>query len=150
MKKIINLGDLSERIYDEKTIKGNANEVSIVLRIEYLLFTDSVNSWVYDSDDRCFYDLDLQDEIQQLFKAKPISHSFEKEVMDYLPSLKSEQVQNYGKAEYDENKMLKWNTERIIRNRKYMENEAFVNRKILSNKMFNENLRKEYDVKYIY
>ena len=64
-------------------------QISIALRIESILFTDLKKVWEYNLQNRSFYEIDLQEKIQDIFNGIPISHSFKNAVMDFLPLLKS-------------------------------------------------------------
>lgn len=145
-KKTINLQNLANRIYDKENITSNAKEVSIALRINSLLFTDFVNVWEFDSEGHCFYKVDLQAEIQDLFKAIPISHTFKNEVMDFLPYLEQHQVQDYGKSENFEYEKVLHNEKMRLAYDKYIENESYVNRRIFYNAIFKEELEKMYEL----
>ena len=62
-------------------------QISIALRIESILFTDLKKVWEYNLQNRSFYEIDLQEKIQDIFNGIPISHSFknpvnEKEIID--------------------------------------------------------------------
>ena len=123
---LIDLNDLSKRIYDKMTKDLNARQTSIILRVDFLLFTDLEKVWEYDFKEHCFHIVDLQEMIQYYLNAKPISHSFTKAVMDYLPLISAKEINDYDK-----------------------EKDSFVNQKIIYNNNFNEELKYNYEIKYI-
>lgn len=136
---------LKNGLYNKNMKVYNAKQVSIVLRMEHILFTDLKKVWKYDSKNCCFYEFDLQKGIQDLFEGAPISHSFEKAVMDFLPFLEAKKIQDYGKYRgLGEDDII--NTPLESKYIEYLENEEDVNKKIEYNVLFNENLREQFEV----
>lgn len=142
----INLNHLSGRINYKQNMTYRADKVSIILRMNALLFTDLTNVWEYDSEADCFIKLDLQERIQDLFKTKPVSHSFINAVMDYLPYLEAHQVRDYGKAVYSEYEEAIMTKQKESMNEKYKENEATVKDRIKYNNNFNKKLMEKYQI----
>ena len=141
----IKLKVLRDGLYNKEMKDYNAKEVSIVLRQETILFTDLKKVWEYDSRTSSFYEFDLQKAIQDLFEGTPISHSFEKAVMDFLPFLEAKKIQYYGKYRgLGEDDFINNSIESNYI--EYLENEENVNKKIDYNVLFNKNLREQFEV----
>lgn len=143
--EIIKLKVLRDGLYNKENIDYNAKQVSIILRLETILFTDLKRVWEYDSRTSSFYEFDLQKAIQDLFEGTPISHSFEKAVMDFLPFLEAKKIQYYGKYRgLGEDDFI--NTPIESEYIEYLENEEDVNKKIDYNVLFNKNLKEQFEV----
>ena len=146
MTKKIKINLLKERIYENEIINYNAKQVSIILRMGCILFTDLSKVWEFNPENSCFYEIDLKEKIEVLLKGTPISHSFKKAVMDYLPLLTFQQIKDYGHSSDFKNDDLEKNTPMKLKYLELVKNEQYVNRKIAYNVHFNENLKNEYEV----
>lgn len=144
-KKLIFLQNIKETIYDEEFVNSNALQMSIALRRDYLLFTDLNRVWGYDLKTRSFYEFDIFNKITELLNGKLINNSFKKAVMNYLPPLDLQQVQEYGKSMYFNEEDLK-SPEMLWKYDGWIKNEQYINQIIKNTVRYNEKLKKEYEV----
>lgn len=145
LKKKINLKNIKETIYDEELVNSNALQMSIALRRDSLLFTDLNRVWEYDLQTHSFYEFDIFNKITELLKGKLINNSFKKSVMNYLPPLDLQQVQEYGKSMYfNEEDLI--SPEMLWKYDGWLKNEQYINQIIKNTVRYNENLKKEYEV----
>lgn len=146
MKDIIKLNNIKNKIYENELINYNAKQVTIVLRMSHILFTDFKKVWEYDPKNNSFYEFDLKNSIESLLEGIPISHTFKNAVMDFLPDLETKQIQDYGNSRFFEDYDLYKNTPMKFKYQEYVKNEQNVNQKIIENVRFNEKLKNEYEV----
>lgn len=142
----IDLSHIGARINHNQNRSYYADRISVVLRMKFLLFSDSKNVWEYDVEKDCFIKLDLQEKIQDLFDIRPVSQTFVDEVKHYLPLLENHQVGDYGKAVYSEQEEATLTKQKKAMNEIFKKNEAFVKDRISYNVDFNKKLMKKYEI----
>ena len=145
-KRIIDKNILKNNIDEATLIDDTAEQISIVLRMDSILFTDLNRAWKYDIHNSFFYEIDLQESISKLFNGKIINHSFKKDVMGFLPYLDTQQVQDYGNSLYFYSDDLVNNPKLLIEYDGYVKNEQYIDRRVKSAVQFNEKLRNENEV----